>query len=365
MRVIFCGGGTAGHITPALAVAEQIKREHPKSSFVFVGRDGGAENKIIVKEGYTLKTVKIQGLKRHLSTENIKSALFTIKAIRRAKEIIREFRPDIVVGTGGYVCLPVLIAAKRLNVKCVMHESNVIPGLTTKLLARKVDLLLLGYESSKKHLTKVKRYKVVGTPLREDFYKLTRESARRKLGLRENDFFILSFGGSLGAEKMNTAIGEFMSKYSASERNIIHIHGSGERYYEKMKKEFHLPSETRCKILPFITNLPTMMKAADIAICRCGAVTLSEICEAEVASILIPSPNVSDNHQQKNAMLFQEKGAAYLLDEDKLSAESLKKAIFFLKNDKNARKSMAKSLKSLSTPNSAKSFSDELKKLIF
>lgn len=365
MRVMFCGGGTAGHITPALAIAEEIKRTDPRSSIIFVGRDGGRENQMIIREGYILKTIKMQGLRRSLSTENIKSLIYTLKALKKAKELILEFNPDVVVGTGGYVCLPVLLAARQLGIKTALHESNVTPGLTTRFLSKKVDLLLLGQENSEKHFGKVKNCQTVGTPIRKEFLNIDRAKARKNMGLGEKDVFILSFGGSLGAEKMNQVVIEVMRDYSAKDQNVIHVHGCGDRYYEDLKKRCHINEESKCKVLPFISDLPKMMMAADIVICRCGAATLAEISQAGLASILIPSPNVTGNHQYKNGMHFKEKNAAYLIEEEKLSAEGLKKAIIQLRNSKNDRKSMAENVKQLSKPNSAKTIANELKKLVF
>lgn len=365
MRVLFCGGGTAGHITPALAIAEEIKISIPNSHFLFVGRENGNENKIIVKEGHPLKTIKIQGLKRKISTENIKSLVYTLKAINDAKRIINEFKPDVVVGTGGYVCLPVIVAARQMKIQTVLHESNVSPGLTTKLLANHVNVVMLGYAGAKGHLSRKANCVVVGNPIRKDFYRITRESARRKLGLGEDEIFIISFGGSLGAGKMNEVILEVMENFSSKENNVRHIHGTGDKYYEEIKKKHHFSEDSGCRIMPYINNLPTMMKAADIAICRCGAVTLSEISESGVASILIPSPNVSDNHQYKNGRFFSDNKAAYLIEEEKLEAVELEKSLKRLKNDKIERKSVAKCAKRLSGENSSKTVVKVLKSLVF
>ena len=364
MKIIFCGGGTAGHINPALTIAKEIQKEYINPQILFIGRSGGKENKLIEKEGYDLKTIKITGLKRKITFENIYTIKNTFVSYKESKRIIKEFNPDIVLGTGGYVCLPVLLAARSLGIKTAIHESNAVAGLTTKLLSRRVDLVLLNFEKAKRNLSEKVKIKVVGNPINEKFYLTKRSDARKKLGLREDDFFILSFGGSLGSEKINEAIISLMKSYSENNDKIIHLHATGEKYYEKIKKEDPLPRGSKCKILPFIDNLPTIMPAADLVISRCGAMTISEICASGVASILIPSPNVTDNHQFKNAQLLRMSSAAYMLEEEKLSADELKKLVLNIKSDEIGRKNAAKCVKELFIPNSAKYIVDELKKLV-
>ena len=301
MRLLLCGGGTAGHIIPALAVAEELRRREPKSEILFVGREGGLENEHIKKSGFKQKTLRVYGLKRSFSLDNLTRVREAIKARGEAKKIINEFRPDVILGTGGYVCWPVISAGKRMKIPTAIHESNVYPGLTTKLLAKKCDKIMLNREETKKYLNSGISTVTVGNPIREDFEKISRKNARQKLGVSEKEILIVSFGGSIGAEVMNDVVTETMKEYTSREKDIKHIHATGRRYYEKVKGELGEANLGKCKIISYIDDMPTALMAADIVICRCGAMTLSEIAEAGVASILIPSPNVTNNHQYKNA----------------------------------------------------------------
>lgn len=353
MRVMLCGGGTAGHINPAISVAEELKRSHPDSEILFIGREGGRENELVKNQGFSIKTIRIQGLRRSLSPKNLKSLVYALKAKRTAKELIREFNPDVILGTGGYVCWPVISAGNELNVKTAIHESNVSPGLTTKLLSKKTDLVLLNQKETADFLDKKVKKKVVGNPIRADFSKFSRTSARRRLGIKENELLIVSFGGSIGSEKMNDVILKVMKDYSAKETDVKHIHSTGRRYYSQIKECSFRSERNGCRVLPYIEDMPIWLSAADIAICRCGAVTLSEICAAGVASILIPSPNVTDNHQYKNAAYLSRRGGAILIEEKNLTPESLINALKELKSDKNERKNKAKISKSFSTPKAA------------
>ena len=359
MRLLLCGGGTAGHITPALVVAEKMKTRFPDTKILFIGRQGGNENEAVKKAGIELKTIDIQGLKRKLTIENVKRLKLAVKARKEAERIIEDFKPDVILGTGGYVCWPVISAGKKLNIPTAIHESNAYPGLTTRLLASKCDIVFLGREEAKAYLTKRAKIKVVGNPVSREFTKLSHEEARKKLGIRSDEIFILSFGGSVGADKLNRVVIEVMQNHTAKDSNIKHIHATGKRYFDSHNTTAKL-YDNRCKILPYIDNMPTMLRAADIVICRCGAMTLAEISAVGVAAILIPSPNVSGNHQYKNAKQLSERGAASLIEEKNLTEKLLWDSILELKNDKNGRKNRAKKILNYSTPDAAKRIADEL-----
>ncbi len=360
MRILLCGGGTAGHITPAIAVAEEVIKSVPDAKILFIGREGGAENDIIKTSGFELKEIKISGLKRSLSIENVQRIISAIKATKRSAEIIKDFNPDVILGTGGYVCWPVISAGRKLNIPTLIHESNITPGLTTKLLAKKCGKILLNHEETKKYLPENISTAVVGNPIRTDFYNISRKEARKKLGLSEKDFLILSFGGSIGAEKMNEVITKVMEDFSSREKYVKHIHATGGRYFNDLKSRFKGNAIDGCRIVAYIEDMPYMMSAADTVICRCGAMTLSEIAASGVAAILIPSPNVSDNHQYKNAKHLCDRNCATLIEEKNLSPECLIDSISSLKNDKFARKNMAKNIKRLETPFSSKLIVKEL-----
>lgn len=365
MRVIICGGGTAGHVTPGIAIAETILKKAGDSEIIFVGRDGGEENLIVENSGFTLVTIKISGFDRKISVKNIKNAFNVLNALKKAKKLLRDFTPDIVIGTGGYVCWPVLKAAQRMKIKTVIHESNGYPGLTTRLLSPSCDRVLLNFGKCKEYLKRKDNVSVVGNPLRTNIIYETREHARRMLKLSSGQIFVLSFGGSGGSDKINSTVISLIKGYSAHENRIKHLHATGRKYYARAKELF--PELTKdyfdCKIIPFIDNMPLYLRAADIVICRAGAMTLSEISAAGVASILIPSPNVTDNHQYVNARLFFDSKAAVMIEEKELTEEVLKAALHELINNKSKRDELSRRSKLFYTQNSREIIFSEIERL--
>ena len=246
-----------------------------------------------------------------------------------------------------------ITAGHRIGIPTAIHESNISPGLTTRLLAKKCNTIFINHKQTEKYFKEKRKVKTVGNPLRAEFFsKTTRSEARKKLNLTDKDFLIISFGGSIGADKLNEVVIDVMKKYSSREKDIKHIHATGRRYFDKIKARSKQYSN--CTILPFIENMPMLLKASDAVICRCGAITLSEVAEAGAASILIPSPNVSGNHQYKNAKHLESIDAATLIEEKKLTSDLLINTLIWLKNDKNGRKKRAKNIKAISTPDSAK-----------
>ncbi len=340
MRIILTGGGTGGHVTPAIAIGEELRSEYPSSEILFIGRRGGKENEAVTAAGIHLETVEIRGLERRLSTDNFKAAVMAVKAYKRSKEIIKEFRPDVIVGTGGYVSWPVVRAGQTLGIATVIHESNVYPGLVTRLLAKRCDKVLLNNSKAAEALRCADTL-TVGNPIRTDFSRISREEARRKLGARQSDTVIVSFGGSGGAEMMNDVVTEVMRKYTATKQSILHIHATGRAYYEKYSGRI-ATSDTKSRIMPFIHNMPEMLRAADIAITRCGALTLSELCYVGLPAILIPSPNVTDDHQRKNGEVIAKEGGAVMIEEKDLDTQRLLREIVRLERDKALRNQMSK-----------------------
>ena len=353
MRVVFCGGGTAGHITPAISIAESIQINHHDSKILFVGRMGGDENHLITHRGFDLKEIEIHGIKRSLSIKNLELIRMLFKAVKQSKEILKNFNPNIVIGTGGYVSWPVLKAAQRLKIPTLIHESNAYPGLTTRTLAQKCDRVLINFPESKNYLKNKSNVRIVGNPIRKAFFEYSRASARKELGIKPTTFFILSLGGSGGSEVINSQVIKLMKNYSLKQSNTLHIHACGKRYFEEIRKNnSELTKSTNCsKIIPFIENMALYATAADIIICRCGAMTLSEISRAGCVPILIPSPNVTDNHQYKNGKVFSDRGAAILLEESELTERSLIDAVNYLKREAPQRKRMASKLSTLHNPN--------------
>ena len=325
MRVLLCGGGTAGHVMPAIAISEIIEKSFPPSVTAFAGRSFGAENKAYTDTGHKLYTIDIQGISRSLNINNIKSIFKVLKSGRISRRIIKEFNPDIIIGTGGYVSYPFIRQGMRLGIKTVMHESNIYPGLVTRLVANKCDRLLLNFEDTKSYLRHTKNTVVVGNPMRHSFATLTKSTARGILGIRKDEILIVSFGGSLGADTINEAMLKCISKLCSQNKVIRCIHSTGRAHYEKIKSEYpSLFNENKAvSIVPYIENMPLYLTAADLAVTRSGAMTISELCRSATPSILIPSPNVTANHQYKNAKHMESLAAASVIEEQNLNENSL------------------------------------------
>ncbi len=344
MRVLLCGGGTAGHVMPAIAIAEIIEKSFKNSTIAFAGRQGGDENKAYKDTGHKLYTVEISGLSRKLSASNIKSFFKIIKSGRKARDVIRDFQPDVIIGTGGYVCYPFIRQGQRLNIKTVIHESNVYPGLVTRLLGKRCDVLLLNLEGTRQYLRKTSNTEVVGNPIRSGFASLNKSEARRRLGIGNEEMLIVSFGGSLGADKLNEAVIGLIEKYTSKNKKIRHIHSTGKTHYEKIKEKhtelFSLGA--KIQILPYIDNMPLLLTAADLAITRSGAMTISELCRSGTPSILIPSPNVTANHQYVNASYMKDIGAAEIIEEKDLDCDTLFNTFIALSKSKDLMKRMSK-----------------------
>ena len=333
MRALISGGGTGGHINPALAIAEKIKKEEKDSVIEFVGTKKGLETKLIPKEGYEIHYVHVEGIKRKLTLENIKAAAEAVTSVFEARRIIKKFKPDIVIGTGGYVCWPVLRAAAMMNIPTAVHESNAFPGVTTKMLAKYVDRILLNFEESKKYLTAyAKKISVVGNPVKGKMFSLSREECRSKFGIGAEDKFILSYGGSLGAKMINETVFDMISR-NMLPKNIYHVHATGNMYWDEAKRRFSAEGfsekdentlkKNRIELKRYIYNMPELMACADIVVCRSGAMTVSEVASMGKTAIFIPSPNVTDNHKYKNALVLKNAGAAELIEEKDLTSEKL------------------------------------------
>lgn len=359
MKIIYCGGGTSGHVSPAIAIKEAVDEYIGKHSALFIGREGGKENSAVIKARIPIKTVKVIGLKRNLSLESLSAIKMAIAAKKEAASIIKNFGPDLVIGTGGYVCWPVLKAAKSLGIKTILHESNAYPGLVVKLLSKKTDLTLLGIEDAKEELGKKAKTVYVGNPVRKGFDQANREKARNELGLRKNEILILSFGGSNGSARMNEIVIPFITKNK--NRNIRYIHATGRNNFDPL---YENSKGENVKIIPFFNNMEKILPAADLAITRSGAMTLSELSASGVGAILIPSPNVTADHQRKNAKAYEQKGAARVIDEEILSEKLLEKCIQEIIEDKEVLEKMRKNTAKLYNKDSKKLISEQIKELI-
>lgn len=343
LKLILSGGGTAGHINPALAIAREMKDKH-NAEVLFIGTPGGMENRLVKAEGFSIQHVDVEGLRRKLTPHNIRVAWKYLTSVGRAKKLLRAFSPDVVVGTGGYVCAPVLKAAAKLKIPTIVHEQNVIPGVTVKMLAKTADKVAISFAETTRYLPP-EVCALTGNPLRPELFAHNSSAARKSLGLDSRPYVVV-FGGSLGAERLNEAMIQLITKADLS--GIQLCWGTGERHYEEIMAQIpRLRQGANIDIRPYIKNMGEVMSAADLLICRAGAITVSEICALGKASILIPSPNVAHNHQEYNARALADKGACRLLLEPELSWQRLKKDIWELTSDPAALNDMRRAAQKL------------------
>ena len=333
MKILMTCGGTGGHINPAIAIADTIKANIPDSEFLFVGTKRGLESELVPEAGYDLRFVESMGFERSLSPKNIKAlylALFS-PHMKSTKKIISDFRPDVVVGTGGYACWPIMKAAYNMGIPTVIHESNACPGVAVKRLQNSCDMILTCYDDTAQSLRKDCRHKVVkaGTPIRGRFCTVSRQEARKRLGIPDEiKYTVISYGGSGGADVLNDVSALFVRDFVSKHSEIMFVHATGTRRYESALKRFSelgvdLGKLPNVKIMSYIHDMPLYMAAADVVIARSGAMTLTELADMGKASILIPSPNVANDHQFKNAQLLASRAAAIVIRESSLTCERL------------------------------------------
>lgn len=369
MKVLFTCGGTAGHVNPALAVAQTFEKYHPGCQVLFVGAEKGMEKRLVEQAGYPIRCVKVSTFERQLSWKiirhNFKSVFKVPVGQWQASRILRQFKPDLVVGTGGYASFPAVREATRMGIPTAIHESNAFPGLTTRVLAKRVDLVMVGFPEAAEYYTNAKRVAVTGTPVRGAFFRLDREQARRELRITDDKPLVVSFWGSQGARDMNLMTEDFVQRWVAEGRPFHYIH-SGGRNYETMVQ--HLKergvSVTDQEVRPYIDNMPTVMAAADLVICRAGASTLGELTAMGKPAVLVPSPYVAANHQFKNAKVLADRGAAELLEEKACSGERLYDTAVSLLANADQRRAMSRAMKELATPRAAEDIYKALMELL-
>lgn len=355
MKILFAGGGTAGHINPAIAMANHIRDCNPDAEIAFVGTPRGMENRLVPKEGYQLYHIDIQGFQRKLSLKNIQTVYKAAKALSDSGRIIRQFKPDVVVGTGGYVSGPVLYKAAKMGVKTVIHEQNAFPGMTSKMLSKVVDKVLISFDSSRKFF-KVPQEKFIltGNPIRDNMSKLSREEAKAALGVPQDRPLLVCFAGSLGAEAINRVMEQLVQAHK-DDHELTVIWATGERYYEEEHERLKSIADDQQRygdihLQRYIYNMDQVMAAADLLVCRSGAITMSEIACLGKASILIPSPNVTGNHQYHNAKSFADIGGAVLVEEKELTPKRLEEEIQRLLADPAALAAVETNVKKVAYP---------------
>lgn len=367
MRILFAGGGTAGHVNPAVAVANYIKEKEPDSEFLFVGTKDGMESTLVPKQGYDIEFIKIHGLKRSLSLSNIKVIAEMISGIARAKKIIKEFKPDAVVGTGGYVSAPVLMAASARKIPTLVHEANAFPGVTVRLCSRYADVVALSMEDAAKFLKPTCRVEITGNPVRPSILACNQKTAKEKLGLDERRT-VLIFGGSLGAEKLNKVAVDWISHIAAEKKYQIIMSTGKNNHYKTVTEQFKangikLEEHPEIRVSEYIYDMDLSLNAADLIIARSGG-SVSEMTALGKAAILIPSPYVAGNHQEHNARAVERSGGAVVILEDELCFEKLKTAASDILESDSRLKAMSEGSLSIGIKDATDKIYNILKKLI-
>ena len=376
MKVLLAGGGTAGHINPAIAIANTIKARDKSAEIAFIGTKKGMENNLVAKAGYPLYHIEMSGLRRSLSLSNIKTAYYYFTAPIKAKKLLLNYQPDVVIGTGGYLCWPLLHAAAKLGIPTAVHESNAIPGKAVKMLEADVDRIYINFPTTEQYFTETDKILCVGNPLITMPDTKTETDLREKLGIPANTKkILLSFGGSLGAQRVNEEVLALMRDYTAHHPEIFHIHATGKIEYEDamaMAKEYGIDDKPNIRLLEYIYDMPLWEKAADAVICRAGAMTIAEMALLGKACILIPSPNVANNHQYENAKRLSDAGAAIMHEEKNLTPSLLIESVqSILENEENAA-SLSNAIRAFAKPTASDDIykdlllltSEEIRKLL-
>ncbi|AGB41704.1 undecaprenyldiphospho-muramoylpentapeptide beta-N-acetylglucosaminyltransferase [Halobacteroides halobius DSM 5150] len=361
MRVLFSGGGTGGHIYPSLAIAKKLEERVKDSEILFVGTKDGLEADIIPKEGYKLETIHVEGLPRKISLQLARSLLKTGLGLVEAKRIIKNFKPDIVVGTGGYVCGPTVLAASLSKVPTLIHEQNAYPGLTNRMLARVVDKIALSNLDAKKHFSTPEKTILTGNPIRPEILRKDKLTSYKELGLAPQKKIILVFGGSRGAKSINQALVNIYPKLKESDLQVLHI--TGKRDFSDIAKQAKEQGINNLEagniiIKSYSYNMEAALAIADLIISRAGATGLAEITACGIPSILVPYPHAAENHQEHNARSLERNGAAKVILDQNLTGEKLFKLFNKLIKDEPKLNKMAKESKKLGKPNAANKLVD-------
>ncbi len=359
MKIIVTGGGTGGHVYPALSIADEIKKRDPDAEIIFVGTQRGIESRVVPEAGYELKIIEAAGINRREIFKNINVASKGLRGLKQCMGILKKFKPDLVIGTGGYVSGPMVFLASLKGIRTCIHEQNAYPGLTNKLLGLSVAEIMTGFESSKNYFMRKKRVYYTGNPVRKEFYGIEKNEARKILDLPLQEFRVLSMGGSGGASVLNEIIKESMAILRSEEIYFTHI--TGKRYFEKFM--LGLKYENKNEIHPYISEMALHMAASDIIVSRAGAITVAEILKLGKPSILIPSPNVTGNHQFHNASALKKSGCALLMEEKDLTGASLADVLLRLYENRDRIERMEKCAACYNKSDATKSIVDRMMNL--
>ncbi len=357
-RVIFTCGGTAGHVNPAIALAQLMHEKDPEKEFLFVGAERGLEKDLVPQAGYAFRTVHISSFHRSFKPKEIKHNLVSVcnllRAPGEARAILRDFRPDVVIGTGGYASFPMVKAAAKAGIPTAVHESNMVPGLTTEMLEPFAGRIMVGFEECRRHYKHPDRVRVTGTPVRGDFFSMTKQEAKKTLGVDDGRPLIVSFWGSLGAAGMNRQMADFLALEAAKEP-FHHIHGAGKSGYPMVRqllaeKGVDLERHPSLQVREYIYDMAPVMRAADLVLCRAGASTIAELTYMAKPVIMVPSPNVTNHHQERNARVLEKAGGARVLLEGEFDARSLLNLVRELLADEEKLSAMSAAMGALAVP---------------
>ena len=372
MNVIFTCGGTGGHINPAIAVADILKERHPDCNILFIGAKGHMEEQLVPRAGYKLECLPGSGLSRKLNLAGLKKNVNAVKsviaAVNQCKRIFKEFQPDVIIGTGGYASFPALYAGSRMGIPTCVHESNAVPGLTTKMAANTASRVLVCFEESKKFYKKPEKVQVVGMPIRREFWETQRAQARRELDIGEEPLVVSTYG-SQGAKVMNQMTAQLFALEQQANFPFRHIHAVGKFGTDWMPQavkdqNVDLGNCPSIDMREYIYDMPTVLAAADVVLGRAGSGTCNEIAATGTPCILIPSPNVTNNHQEKNARILEGRGGAVVVPETECTAQGIFDEIMMLLQDEPRRKQMSQALRGMVILDSAQRICDILEELI-
>lgn len=362
MKVLISGGGTGGHIYPALAIAQKIEKEIEGTKVLYVGTKRGLEAQVVPSRGYDFETLDIQGFKRKIDIDNVKRLFKALKAVGDAKKIIRKFKPDVIIGTGGYVCGPVLMAGALMKIPTLIHEQNAFPGITNKILSRFVDKILISFDEAASYFKDGSKVALTGNPVRDEFLNLDRVSIRNSMGIGKDESVVLSVGGSGGARTLNNSMQKLIGDFDSKDMRLVHV--TGKAHYESFINSFENNDFGNNQVLEYIDDMPKYIGASDLVVCSAGAITIAEITAAGIPSIVVPKAYTAENHQEYNAKNVEKHGAGICILERELSYELLKEKIFGLLNDKKGLSDMADSSKEMGKPDAIDKIYNEIQSLL-
>lgn len=370
MRAIIAAAGTGGHINPGLAIANKIMEKEKDSSIIFIGTNRGLETDLVPRSGYSLKTINAHGLERKITIQNVKNLFETYKSIKEAKEIIKEFKPDILIGTGGYICVPTVIASKKLGIPVILHESNAFPGIAVKLFKNKADKILVGFKDAKERLDNKENVIVTGNPIKIkkiDYTESQKEKIKTDLGLALDKPVVLVFGGSQGAQSINRSFIEII--VNKKNKNYQIMWAAGPEQYEKIKEKLNeinidINNIENAKIVPYIYNMEEVMNISDLVVCRSGAMTITEVSVVGKPAIFIPFPFATENHQEYNARVLEKVGAAKIILDKDINSELLGNTINKIIKNKKSLEEMGKNAEKVTIPNVEENIYKEIKEVI-